>query len=375
MLGNFIQETANAPGSATTINLAGPPTGRRGFLAVFASGASVYYFMDDGTQAEWGIGTVTSGTPNTLARTTVIGTSAGTTTRLNFTGTTRVYNEVPAERLLFVDSASVIQGATAAQLRARWEQEAEVDVASATTTDIGAAASRKVRITGTTTITSLGTVAAGTERLLRFAASLTLTHSATSLILPGGVNVVTQAGDTATAVSLGGGNWVVRSYQRAGALGIALGTHVAGVSGSSIDFLNIPVGVRRITAMYSNLSTSAATNPVVRVGTSGGVVTTGYEGSQSLIDGTTVNSGLLSANSGFSLGGANAASLRNGRVTLTRIAGNLWAADILTGLGNTAAVGVGAGSVALSAELDRVRFTTGSADTFDAGTINISWEY
>jgi hypothetical protein len=99
MLANFVQETANAPGSATTINLAGPPTGRRGFLAAFASGASVYYFLDDGTQSEWGVGTVTAGSPNTLSRTSVLGNTAGTTARLNFTGTTRVYNELPAERV------------------------------------------------------------------------------------------------------------------------------------------------------------------------------------------------------------------------------------------------------------------------------------
>lgn len=100
MLANFVQEVANAPGTATTINLGGPPTGRRGFLAAFASGSTVYYFMDDGTQAEWGVGTVTSGTPNTLARTTVIGNTAGTTARLNFTGTVRVYNWLPAERVV-----------------------------------------------------------------------------------------------------------------------------------------------------------------------------------------------------------------------------------------------------------------------------------
>lgn len=92
---------------------------------------------------------------------------------------------------------------------------AYVDVASATTTDIGAAASDKVRITGTTTITGLGTVTEGTQRTLRFAASLTLTHNATSLILPGAANITTAANDTAEFVSLGSGNWICISYKRA----------------------------------------------------------------------------------------------------------------------------------------------------------------
>lgn len=92
---------------------------------------------------------------------------------------------------------------------------ATVDVASATTTDIGAAASNVIRVTGTTTITGLGTIAAGAVRLVRFAGALTLTHNATSLILPGGANIVTAAEDTAIFVSLGSGNWRCWSYQRA----------------------------------------------------------------------------------------------------------------------------------------------------------------
>lgn len=88
----------------------------------------------------------------------------------------------------------------------------EVDLASATTTDIGAQTSNNVRITGTTTITSLGTAANGVTRQLRFAGALTLTHNATSLILPFGANILTTAGDTCTAKSLGSGNWVVTDF-------------------------------------------------------------------------------------------------------------------------------------------------------------------
>lgn len=94
---------------------------------------------------------------------------------------------------------------------------AYIDVASATTTDIGAVLSKSVNITGTTTITGLGTVAAGTEKSIKFAGILTFTHNATSLILPGGANITTAAGDTCEAVSLGSGNWLVRSYTQVAA--------------------------------------------------------------------------------------------------------------------------------------------------------------
>ncbi len=92
---------------------------------------------------------------------------------------------------------------------------AEVDIASAATTEIGATASQNIRITGTTTITGFGTAANGVTRKLRFAAELTLTHNATSLILPGGANITTAAGDTATAVSRGNGNWIMADFMPA----------------------------------------------------------------------------------------------------------------------------------------------------------------
>lgn len=89
------------------------------------------------------------------------------------------------------------------------------DIASATTTDIGAATGNYVVITGTVTITGLGTIKAGTHRWVRFAGALTLTHNATSLILPGGADITTAAGDMMLAISEGSGNWRVPFYQRA----------------------------------------------------------------------------------------------------------------------------------------------------------------
>lgn len=94
-LANFVQETASSPGTGT-VALGGAATGRRTFAQAFSSGASVFYFIDSGTSYECGIGTFTSGTPNHLARTTVLETSAGGTSPINFTGTVRVYCEVPA---------------------------------------------------------------------------------------------------------------------------------------------------------------------------------------------------------------------------------------------------------------------------------------
>lgn len=86
---------------------------------------------------------------------------------------------------------------------------ARADKASASTVDLSTVTTNYVNITGTTTITSFGTESAGIPVLLRFDGALTLTHNATSLILPGGANITTKAGDIALVVSEGSGNWRV----------------------------------------------------------------------------------------------------------------------------------------------------------------------
>jgi hypothetical protein len=77
-------------------------------------------------------------------------------------------------------------------------EKPELDVASSTTCDIGGQLSTKLRITGTTTITSFGTNYRGPIQI-RMAGALTIAHNATTLICPGNANLITTAGDTLTA--------------------------------------------------------------------------------------------------------------------------------------------------------------------------------
>ena len=62
-------------------------------------------------------------------------------------------------------------------------------------------------VTGTTTITALGTLQAGTVVRLVFDGALQITHNATSLILLSGANYSTTAGDVIEFTSEGSGNW------------------------------------------------------------------------------------------------------------------------------------------------------------------------
>ena len=69
------------------------------------------------------------------------------------------------------------------------------DIASAATINLETATGHLVDVTGTTTISAI-TLGDGHERAVRFTGALTLTNGA-SLVLPGGANITTAAGDFA----------------------------------------------------------------------------------------------------------------------------------------------------------------------------------
>src|SRR3990167_3562012 len=156
-----------------------------------------------------------------------------------------------------------------AALAAMWDvineisQAAEIDLASAATTNIGGQASRKLRITGTTCITSFGTTYHG-PIVLRFSGALTITHYATTLICPGGVNLITAAGDTCFAIpkcTTSGtfDGWKIIGYERATGVVAATGlistgavaaTGLISTSGNDQVFAAATAGTER---KYANL--------------------------------------------------------------------------------------------------------------------------
>jgi hypothetical protein len=91
----------------------------------------------------------------------------------------------------------------------------EVTLSSAATVDLGTVPAHAVAITGTTTVTSFGSSASllAPYYLIRFLGAMTLTYNASTLILPGGTNITTSAGDSAIAQYLGSGAWRVAFYQ------------------------------------------------------------------------------------------------------------------------------------------------------------------
>jgi hypothetical protein len=143
------------------------------------------------------------------------------------------------------------------------------------------------------------------------------------------------------------------------------GTSVASTSGTSIDFTGLPSWVKRITVMFDGVSTNGTSIPLIQLGDSGGVETTGYVG-------TIVTTAISTAGFPFYTSWT-AATFAYGMVQLSLLNLSSWVLSGVIGItGDTSRV---SGSKTLSATLDRVRITTiNGTDTFDAGSINIIYE-
>lgn len=108
-------------------------------------------------------------------------------------------------------------------------------IASASTTDLWSVAPAAVTVSGTTTITAFANASAvpGTMKIVKFASVLTLTHNATSLVLPGGENLTTAAGDYALVVATSDTNVAVASYFKADGTAV---TNPAVPIGTKLDY-------------------------------------------------------------------------------------------------------------------------------------------
>lgn len=135
-------------------------------------------------------------------------------------------------------------------LAALWEQGS--DIASAATISVGEGG--YFHVTGTTTITDIdfGTTKAGRAAKLVFDGILTLTHNATTLILPTGANITTAAGDTCLVVSEGGDNVRVTDYMRKD--GTAL---VGGAGGGALELISeVVTSASQADVTFSSIATT-----------------------------------------------------------------------------------------------------------------------
>lgn len=167
----------------------------------------------------------------------------------------------------------------------------------------------------------------------------------------------------------------LKTYMQSNLSLITSGTAQATTSGTSIDFTSIPATVKRITVMFSSVSTNGGSYPLVQIGDAGGVEATGYAGAASRA------ASFNALSSGFTIdNAATAGEVISGAMVLTLLDSttNTWACQSVMGISVGSGVGMASltgGVKSLSAALDRVRITTvNGTDAFDSGKINILYE-
>lgn len=158
--------------------------------------------------------------------------------------------------------------------------------------------------------------------------------------------------------------------------GLRAKTTQATTAGTTTDFTSIPSWVKRVTIMFSGVSTTGGSNMLVQIGDSGGIETSGYLGASAAVA-DSATPGVATFTTGFGINASGAANVLHGNIVLTLLdaATFTWSATGTIANSNVAAIVSVAGSKSLSATLDRVRVTTVSGTpTFDAGSINVLYE-
>jgi hypothetical protein len=141
-------------------------------------------------------------------------------------------------------------------------------------------------------------------------------------------------------------------------------------SGTAVDFTGIPSWAKRITVMLDGASASGASHFQIQIG-SGSFANNGYVGS--CVDAPTIVGTLFTT--GFGIRTGSSLAIVTGTMVINNFSSNTWVASGNLTRSDSAVLISSAGSVTLSSSIDRLRLTTvNGTDTFDAGTINISYE-
>jgi hypothetical protein len=213
----------------------------------------------------------------------------------------------------------------------------------------GSNVATKVAVTGDVTISNAGVTAIGSSKVV------------TAMITDANVTTAKIADANVTPAKL--------------SQPLTLATAQATTSGTSIDFTGIPSWAKRVTVMFSAVSTNGTSSPIIQIGAGGVVADTGYNAQSVVSQNGTTSTGVIYT-TGFGVLGAQATNAVTGLFQVQLITGSTWIFGGTHTIGTaTATTGVSSGVKTLSDTLDRIRLTTvNGTDTFDAGSVNIMYE-
>lgn len=144
VLRDRVKETTTTTGTGT-YNLAGTATGFRTFAAAVGNTNSTYYVVEDGTDWEVGIGTVTTGSPDTLSRDTILA-SSNSNAAVNWgAGTRNVFASLAAAAVLLAAN-------NLSELTSQSTARTNLGLGTAAVLNVGTSANNIVQLNGSSQI-------------------------------------------------------------------------------------------------------------------------------------------------------------------------------------------------------------------------------
>ena len=186
-----------------------------------------------------------------------------------------------------------------------------------------------------------------------------------------------QSADTSGVLQLQSAGTTQFTVDSTGVYGTLESATAVTASGTSVDFLDIPSWVKRITVMFGGVSTNGTSVPLIQLGDAGGIENTGYVSVDVQAGGTNQAGGSVNTSGHVCIYNQVAANAYFGQCIFSLLdsATNTWVGSSSFATSGLAFGLYGTSGKSLSATLDRIRITTvNGTDTFDAGTINIMCE-
>lgn len=224
------------------------------------------------------------------------------------------------------------------------------------------------------TTPNIGTPSAG---ILTNCTDLPLTTGLSGLTTRG--DIITRGASNPQRLALGATGTVLRSDGTDAVWGgsiVAYSSTGTSTNGAVQYDFTIPSGVRRISVVYRGVSWGTGNSlNMVRIGTSGTPATTGYISRGTFVSST---SGAAANTTGFVLesGNIGASDLSMGIMHLMKVDDHEWVAIGISSTNNgTAYANFGVGYLSLAGAVDILRYTNTNGYTFDAGEVNVFWEF
>jgi hypothetical protein len=157
--------------------------------------------------------------------------------------------------------------------------------------------------------------------------------------------------------------------------GMTLAATQATTTGTTKLFSGIPTGTTQIIVMFNETSLSGTDHFLVAIGDAGGVETSGYISTGLIMEGGAGTSFQTSSTAGFVVYRAGTGSKSSGQMILTLMDANTntWIASH-TNKATTTKAQWGAGTKNLTAELTQLQIQATGSNTFDFGSVGISYQ-